>query len=118
MSELVNVSCEACRIGAPLLSANELASLLPEIPEWQVQHVNGIEQLQRVFVFVNFVEAMAFANKVGLLAEAEGHHPAILVEWGRVTVDWWSHKIKGLHKNDVVMAAKTDRAFISDVANG
>lgn len=118
MSELASVSCEACRIGAPLLSSDELASLLPEIPEWQVKNVNGIQQLQRVFVFSNFVKAMAFANKIGLLAETEGHHPALLVEWGRVTVDWWSHKIKGLHKNDVVMAAKTDFVFISDVTNG
>jgi len=118
VSELANTSCEACRVGAPLLSANELTRLLSDIPDWQVKDVDGIQQLQRVFIFPNFIQAMAFANKVGLLAETQGHHPALLVEWGRVTVDWWSHKIKGLHKNDVVMAAKTDLAFISDVTDG
>lgn len=118
MSELANTSCEACRVDAPLLSANELASLLPEIPEWQVKDVDGIQQLQRVFAFSNFAKAMAFANKIGLLAEAQGHHPALLVEWGRVTVDWWSHKVKGLHKNDVIMAIKTDLVFIGDITDG
>jgi len=73
--------------------------------------VGGKEQLCKEFKFKNFVEALAFTNKVGELAEAENHHPAILVEYGKVTVSWWTHVIGGLHKNDFIMAARTDSAY-------
>jgi len=69
---------------------------------------DGIKRLERVFRFEDFAEAMAFTEKVAGIAESEGHHPALLTEWGRVTVTWWTHKIRGLHKNDFIMAAKTD----------
>jgi 4a-hydroxytetrahydrobiopterin dehydratase len=65
-------------------------------------------RLERAFKFKDFAEALAFTIKVGEIAEAEGHHPALLTEWGRVTVTWWTHKIRGLHRNDFIMAAKTD----------
>ena len=109
MSELSQQHCEACRAGAPLISDDELRELMPQIPDWQVIVVDGIMQLQREFTLKNFAEAMAFTNRVGEIAEAVDHHPAILTEWGRVTVTWWSHKIKGLHVNDFIMAARTDR---------
>jgi 4a-hydroxytetrahydrobiopterin dehydratase len=64
--------------------------------------------LSRTFIWRNFAEALAFTNRVGTLAEAEGHHPLLITEWGKVTVQWWTHKIKGLHRNDLIMAAKTD----------
>ena len=108
MTSLNQQSCEACRADAPTISDEDLRALIPQIPDWQVVVVDGIMQLQRVFEFDNFAQAMAFSNRVGDIAEAEGHHPAILTEWGRVTVTWWSHKIKGLHRNDLVMAARTD----------
>ena len=73
----------------------------------------GIERLERVFEFPDFAQAIAFTNRVGEIAEAEGHHPAILTEWGSVTVTWWTHKIRGLHKNDLVMAARTDELAAS-----
>ena len=111
MIELAEQSCEACHIGAPLLSDVELTELLPRIPAWRVIDVDNVQQLHRVYTFTNFVNALAFANRVGDIAEKEGHHPALLVEWGQVTVAWWSHKIKGLHKNDVLMAAITDAVF-------
>ena len=79
------------------------------MPEWELVEVDGVERLRRVFSFDDFAGALAFANEVGELAEREGHHPALLVEWGRTTVSWWTHKIRGLHRNDFVMAAKTDR---------
>lgn len=101
-------SCEACRADAPRLSTGELEQLMPQVPEWQLLTVDDIPRIQRVYAFRNFVEALAFANRVGELAEAESHHPALLVEWGRVTVQWWTHKISGLHRNDLIMAAKTD----------
>ncbi|MCP2039570.1 4a-hydroxytetrahydrobiopterin dehydratase [Neisseria sp. HSC-16F19] len=108
MSELAQQACEACRADAPKVTDAELAELIRMIPEWQPIVVDGIMQLQRVFKFKNFKTAMAFSNRLADLAEAEGHHPGILTEWGKVTVTWWSHSIKGLHRNDFIMAAKTD----------
>lgn len=108
MTALSQDSCEACRIGAPTVSETEAKELLSQIPDWSIINVDGIKQLQRQYKFKNFVKAMAFANQIADIAEAEGHHPGILVEWGKATVTWWSHSIKGLHHNDFVMAAKTD----------
>ena len=70
--------------------------------------VDGIPCLERVFKFKNFAEALEFTNQVGAIAEEEDHHPKLVTEWGKVSVQWWTHKIKGLHKNDYIMAAKTD----------
>jgi len=93
------------------LSAEEIANLKPEAPDWDIVERDGILRLERAFKFKNFVQALAFTNRVGELAEEQGHHPALLTEWGRVTVTWWTHKIKGLHRNDFIMAAKTDELF-------
>lgn len=109
MTELNQENCGACRADAPKVSDRELAELIGAIPEWVVEVRNGIMQLERVFRFNNFVDALAFTNQVGDLAEKAGHHPALLTEWGQTTVTWWSHKIKGLHRNDFIMAAKTDQ---------
>ncbi len=108
MVELAKGHCEACRVGAPLLTQQELEELLPQIPAWKVIQIEGVDQLQRVFAFSNFIDAQHFTNQVCDIAEQEGHHPAITLEWGKVTVRWWTHKILGLHRNDVLMAAKTD----------
>jgi 4a-hydroxytetrahydrobiopterin dehydratase len=111
MVELSEQACEACRVGAPLVSDEELQRLLPTIPGWRVIEVHGVRQLTREFEFKNFAQALAFTNRVGDLAEAENHHPAILTEWGKVTVTWWTHKIHGLHRNDLILAARTDQAY-------
>ena len=111
MTNLTEQACEACRAGAPQVSAEEQQTLLQEIPGWSVIELDGESQLCREFRFKNFVEALAFANQVGDLAEAENHHPALLVEWGKVTVRWWTHKIGGLHQNDFIMAARTSRLY-------
>jgi 4a-hydroxytetrahydrobiopterin dehydratase len=87
----------------------ERTLFMQQLPDWQIRNQDGVDQLTRAFVFKNFSQALEFTNRVGELAEAEGHHPAILTEWGRVTVSWWTHKIGGLHRNDFIMAAKTDR---------
>nr|WP_299039836.1 4a-hydroxytetrahydrobiopterin dehydratase [uncultured Psychrobacter sp.] len=108
MSALSQASCEVCRVGAPKVSESEAQELLQQIPEWALIDVDGIQQLERQYKFKNFAQAMAFANQLAEVAETEGHHPGMLIEWGKVTVTWWSHSIKGLHKNDFVMAAKTD----------
>jgi 4a-hydroxytetrahydrobiopterin dehydratase len=89
----------------------EVATFHPQVAEWQIIERQNIQRLERLFKFKNFVEAMAFTDKVGELAEAEAHHPALLTEWGKVTVTWWTHKIKGLHRNDFIMAAKTDQLY-------
>ncbi len=111
MSDLTELKCVPCRGDEPTLTEAEMAEFLPQIPQWQVVEKENVKRLERVFKFKNFAEALAFTQKVGLLAEAEGHHPAILTEWGKVTVTWWTHKIRGLHRNDLSMAAKTNKLY-------
>ncbi len=111
MSELTKKVCEPCRAGAPPATQEEIDKLKPEIPQWEITEVDGIKRLRRKYSFDDFVKALNFTNKVGELAEQEGHHPAILTEWGSVEVSWWTHKIGGLHMNDFIMAARTDKLF-------
>ena len=108
---LVRMSCVACRSGEPTVTDAETARLQPQIPEWEIVEVAGVRRLSRVFTFDDFKQSLAFTNRVGALAEREGHHPALLTEWGSATVTWWTHKIKGLHRNDFIMAAKTDELW-------
>jgi 4a-hydroxytetrahydrobiopterin dehydratase len=110
---LTQERCVACRRDAPRVTEAEIAELHPQVPEWQLVHVNEVPRLERSFSFANFAEALAFTNRVGALAEDEGHHPMLVTEWGRVKVAWWTHKIRGLHRNDFIMAAKTDALFAS-----
>ena len=86
----------------------EIAELQPQVSDWELVELDGIRRLRRVFPCDDFAQALAFTGAVGELAESEGHHPALLTEWGRTTVTWWTHKIRGLHRNDFIMAAKTD----------
>jgi len=108
IDELINEKCTACRRDSPRVTEAEIQELKPQIPEWRLVEPEGIQRLERVFRFTDFAGALDFTNRVGALAEEEGHHPAILTEWGRVTVTLWTHKIRGLHRNDFVMAAKLD----------
>ncbi len=108
MTKLTSETCEACRADAPKVSEDELTALIRQIPDWSVEVRDGIMQLERSFPFADFAQALAFTNRVGSLAEEEGHHPKLVTEWGSVVVTWWSHKIRGLHRNDIIMAAKTD----------
>jgi 4a-hydroxytetrahydrobiopterin dehydratase len=109
MATLTEMHCVACRKDSPTVTDEEIAELKPQVPEWELVAPDGIKRLRRVFAFDDFAQALQFTNEVGALAEEEGHHPALLTEWGRTTVEWWTHKIKGLHRNDFVMAAKTDQ---------
>jgi len=111
MSELANQSCEACRADAPMLDKEQIEQMLADLPDWNVEVVEGEQRLSRVFKFKDFVQALAFTQTVGDLAEEADHHPALMTEYGKVTVDWWTHKIGGLHRNDFIMAAKTDKAY-------
>jgi 4a-hydroxytetrahydrobiopterin dehydratase len=81
------------------------------VTEWRLTEDGGVKRLDRTFKVADFARAISFADAVGEAAEEEGHHPRLTVEWGRVNVAWWTHKIKGLHRNDFVMAAKTDELF-------
>ena len=101
-------SCEACRIDAPKVTNSEIESLMPQIPSWSILENDDIKRLVCSFAFLDYDQTVNFANSVTKLAEEEDHHPEIIIEWGKVTVSWWSHKIKGLHMNDFICAAKTD----------
>jgi len=109
MTELAGKTCEACRAGAPIATQEEIDKFIPQLPDWEIIEVDGIKQLRKTFTFNNFEDALSFTDKVGTIAEEDGHHPAILTEWCKVNVTWWTHKIHGLHFNDFIMAAKTDK---------
>ena len=111
MEELRQMKCVACHKDAPQVTEEEITEFLPKVPEWKIVNRESIKRLERIYRFNNFAKALAFTNQVGELAETEGHHPALLTEWGKVTVTWWTHKIKGLHRNDFIMAAKTDQGY-------
>jgi 4a-hydroxytetrahydrobiopterin dehydratase len=111
MSQLSELKVGTYRENEAALSDPEIAGLKPQVPDWRVTEKEGIKGLERAFKFADFAQALAFTDQIGRLAEAENHHPAVLTEWGKVTVTWSTHKVHGLHKNDFIMAAKTDEAF-------
>ena len=111
MEQLHQARCIPCEGGVFPADEHEIAAYLAQLPGWRVVEVDGEKRLTRSFAFDNFLHALAFTNKLGELAEMEGHHPALLTEWGRVTVTWWTHAIGGLHQNDFIMASKTDEAL-------
>lgn len=115
MAALTHERCVACRADSPHVTDQEIAELHPQVSEWNLISEEGIRKLERVFRFPNFARALSFANSVGGLAEKEGHHPRLVTEWGRVTVTWWTHKIRDLHRNDFIMAAKTDAIYKTQV---
>jgi len=117
MSQLSQEKCVACRADAPQATEEDIATLHPQVPEWQILEQDGIKRLERSFRFRNFAQALTFTSQVGALAEEEGHHPRLVTEWGRVTVSWWTHKIGGLHRNDFVMAAKTDQLYQQSIVS-
>ena len=108
MTESTKGRCEPCNKNMPVMTEAEVSESLKPLRGWRAEDRGGVLQLEKVYKFGNFKEAMAFTNAVGDVAEAEGHHPALLTEWGKVTVTWWTHKIGGLHKNDFIMATRTD----------
>jgi len=110
---LRELKCVPCRGGEPTVTDVEIKELHPQVSEWEIVERKNIKRMERVFKFKNFKEALEFTNKVGEIAEEEGHHPVIVTEWGRVKVSWWTHKIKGLHQNDFIMAAKTNELYSS-----
>lgn len=106
MSDLASKTCVPCRGGVPPLTGEELAKLSREVPQWKI--VDG-HHIVRSFAFPDFRQALAFVNKVGAIAEEQGHHPDIFLTWGKADVTTWTHKINGLTESDFILAAKIDR---------
>ena len=106
MSDLANKTCEPCRGGSPALCGEELRALASQVPLWQVVNEH---HLMRKFEFSDFLQALAFVNRVGELAEQQGHHPDILLAWGKAEVTIFTHKVDGLTESDCILAAKIDR---------
>ena len=111
MPELREYTCVPCRGGEPTVTEEEIRQYHPQIPDWEIIEVEGVKRLRRSFKFKNFAQALAFTQQIGEIAEQEDHHPVIVTEWGKVTATWWTHKIHGLHRNDFIMAAKTDDLY-------
>jgi 4a-hydroxytetrahydrobiopterin dehydratase len=105
MSELAKKSCVPCKGGVPPLAGKELETLAKEVPAWKVVDAHHIV---RTFTFADFKQALAFVNKVGAIAEEQGHHPDILLGWGKAEITTWTHKINGLTESDFILAAKID----------
>jgi 4a-hydroxytetrahydrobiopterin dehydratase len=108
MTDLLQQKCVPCHGGESAISPAQILAFQAQIPDWCQYSVNGVERIERVYKFKDFKTAIAFTNAVGDLAEAAEHHPALLTEYGKVTVTWWTHTVGGLHLNDLIMAAKTD----------
>ncbi|HLV33565.1 MAG TPA: 4a-hydroxytetrahydrobiopterin dehydratase [Spirillospora sp.] len=111
MNELLNKTCEPVDENAMALSEDQLREFMRYVPDWHLVEEDHELHLRRRFEFSDFAEALAFANYVAEQAEAENHHPRIVIEWGEVTIDWWTRAVGGLHSNDFVMAVRTDDAF-------
>lgn len=113
MAVLAELKCTVCQAGDFPLDREEIAEFQKQVPDWDLIPENGVDKMKRTFKFRDYQKALEFTNKVGLLAEEQGHHPVITTEWGKVTVTWWTHKIAGLHENDFIMAARTDALYKS-----
>ncbi len=111
MVDYTSKICEACSADATPATTREIEEFLHNHQDWFLSTEVDFPQLQRVYIFRNFEEAQKFANLIGNLAEKEGHHPSILLEYGKVTVRWWSHKIKSLHMNDFILSSKTEEIY-------
>lgn len=110
MESLAEMNCVRPEKGDEL-TEDEIASYSEQIPDWERLQEEGTPKIRRAFSFDDFSEAMAFTVQVGMLAEKQNHHPAIMTEWGATTVTFWTHATEGLHRNDFIMAAKTDRLY-------
>ena len=111
MKELFQLHCSPVAENTPRLTGREISQLKAKLSGWETHTKKGELRLEKSFPFKDFRQALAFTNRIAQLANEADHHPAILTEWGKVTVTWWTHKIKGLHQNDFIMAAKTEQAY-------
>jgi len=114
---LTETGCVPCRGGTPPLGSAQVEELLRQVPEWRVVETEGILRITRTFSFDDFRQALAFTVSVGELAEREQHHPDIHLGWGKVRIEVWTHKIRGLHENDFIIAAKADAIYVEARSN-
>ena len=106
--DLASQTCVPCRGGVPPLKGGELQQILQQVPQWKAVNEHHIT---RLFTFPDFKQALAFVNRVGEVAEEQGHHPDILLTWGKAEITMWTHKIDGLTRSDLIMAAKIDQLY-------
>ncbi len=106
MSDLADQKCIPCHGGTPPLTADQIATFSPQVPDWRVENAHN---LRRKYTFPNFLEALSFVNRVSELAEEQGHHPDISFGWGYAELTIWTHAIDGLTESDFILAAKIDR---------
>jgi 4a-hydroxytetrahydrobiopterin dehydratase len=111
MQPLDGEKCIACHSESPHATKDDIKTLKPQVPLWNLKSENRVRKLERIFQIRKYESALSFTHEIGELAEEEGHHPRIVTEWGKVTVTWWTLAIGDLHRNDFIMAAKTDRLF-------
>ena len=111
-STLLEKKCTACELGAPLVPDKDQIEFLKDLEGWQIDK-SDISKLVKTFKFSNYVKTLNFVNLIAELSESEDHHPKIIFEWGKVSLQWWSHKIEGLHTNDFICAAKSDEIYTS-----
>lgn len=108
---LAEEKCTACHAGAPKVTPEEAKALLKEVPGWEIKPYDGENHLIKRYDFKDFANALDFTVQVGDLAEEAGHHPTLITAWGSVTIHWWTHKIGDLHRNDFIMAERTDSLY-------
>jgi 4a-hydroxytetrahydrobiopterin dehydratase len=106
--KLADQTCVPCRGGVPPMKGRELKRILQLVPQWKATNEHHIS---RAFVFPDFKQALDFVNRVGDVAERQGHHPDILLAWGKAEITLWTHKIDGLTQSDFIMAAKIDQLY-------
>ncbi len=111
MKDLSQSRCEPCRTGAPKLTENQISELLKFVANWKIINENGVDKLTRVFDTKNYNATIKLVNEIARNAIEQDHHPVLLVEFDKVTVWWWTHKIDGLHKNDFIMATLTNKIY-------
>ncbi|MCS7184633.1 MAG: 4a-hydroxytetrahydrobiopterin dehydratase [bacterium] len=111
MQEFKNLKCTPCRGDEPPLNDEKINELLSNLPNWSVTEYKGVKVLERDFKFKDFLTTLDFVNKIAKISEEMGHHPEITFTWGKASIRWWTHKIRGLHLNDFIMAAKTSDIY-------
>ena len=109
MTDLASMTCVPCKGGTPPLKGTNLAALEQQLPQW---NVISEHHLVRKFTFPDFVKALAFVNKAGEVAEQQGHHPDILLGWGKAEITTWTHSVDGLTQSDFILAAKIDQLYV------
>jgi 4a-hydroxytetrahydrobiopterin dehydratase len=111
MFELAKLHCTPISADTPRLSEADISQYLSRLPDWRITMMEGEARLEKTYKFKDFKAAMEFTDKIARVADDEDHHPALLTEWGKATVTWWTHRIRGLHQNDFIMAAKTENLY-------